>query len=67
MVSPVEEVSRSLSSRVEDIVGSILVIRDAVATRASQCSHLDIALDQLADNHAARSAPRVTSVACVNG
>ena len=66
-MSLVEEVSRSRSCRVEDIVGSILVIRDAVATRSSQCSHLDIALDQLVDNHAARSAPRVTSVACGNG
>ena len=47
MVSLIEEISRSLSFRIEDVVGSTFETRDAVATccDSSECSHLDIALE----------------------
>ena len=55
MASRVEEISESLSSRVDEIAGSLSLIRDAVATCSSQCSYLEIAPQQLVDDHAARS------------
>ena len=56
MASRVEEVSGSLSSRVEEIAGSNSSIKDALSACSSQCSHLEkIAMQQLVENHAARS------------
>ena len=55
VASRVNVISGSLSSRVEEIAGSLSAIKDAVATCSSQCSHLESALQQLVDNHAARS------------
>ena len=55
MASRVEEVSESLSALVEEIAGFISSIKDALSTCSSQCSHLEIAMQQLVDNHAARS------------
>ena len=54
VASRVEEVSGSLSSRVEEIAGSVSLIKDAVAMCSSQYSHLEIAIQQLVDNHASR-------------
>ena len=55
VTSRVEEISGSLSPRVDEIAGSLSQVRDAVATCSSQRSHLEIAMQQLVDNHAARS------------
>ena len=53
VASRVEEISGPLSSRVDEIAWSLFSVRDAVATCSSQCSHLEIAIPQLIDNHAA--------------
>ena len=55
MASRVEEGSRSISSRVEEIAGSISLIKDALSMCSPQCYHFEIAMQQLVDNHAARS------------
>ena len=55
VASRVEEVSGSLSSLVEDIAGSISSIKDLLSACSSHSSHLEIAMQQLMDNHAARS------------
>ena len=46
---------RRAASTVDEISGSVSVLQDTVATCSSQYSYLDIALQQLVDNHAARS------------
>ena len=51
----VEGTSGVLSSRFDDLSGSVSSVRDAVATCSSQWFHLEIALQQLGDNHAAKS------------
>ena len=51
----VEGEVRRVASKVEEISGSLSALQDAGATCSSQYSHLEIALQQLVDNHEARS------------